>query len=186
MRILLTFALALTAAPAFAAGDYPFFSLRNTDLIVLIAFLVFVGILVYFKVPSLIGGMLDKRADTIRAELAEARKLREEAQSLLVSYERRQKEVQEQAERIVATAKEEAERAAAQTREDIKASVARRLATAEEQIASAEQAAIRSVRDRAVSVAVAAAQEVIASQMTAAQANSLIDSSIAEVESKLH
>jgi len=62
----------LVASPAFAAGDV-FFSLKNTDFIVLLAFILFIGVLFYFKVPSLLSGMLDKRADGIKAELDEAR-----------------------------------------------------------------------------------------------------------------
>lgn len=186
MRKLLTFALAVTAAPAFAAGDKPFFSLANTDFVVTLGFIVFVGILLYFKVPALVGNMLDKRAETIRAELAEARALREEAQTLLASYERKQKEVQAQADRIVENARDEATRAAAQAKEDIRASVARRITAAEEQIASAEKAAVREVKDRAVTVAIAAAQDLIAAQMTAAQGNKLIDDAIGVVEAKLH
>jgi F-type H+-transporting ATPase subunit b len=186
MKQILAFVLAITAGPALAAGEYGFVSLRNSDFVVLIAFIVFIGILVYYKVPGMIGGLLDKRAETISAELAEARRLREEAQSLLSSFDRRQKDVQAQADRIVAAAREEAERAAAEAKQDIKASVARRLAAAEDQISSAEKAAIRNVRDRAVTVAIAASQDVIAAQMTAARGNSLIDNAIAEVEAKLH
>ncbi len=185
MRLLLVGTLTLFAAPAFAATG-PFISLRNTNFIVLLAFIAFVGILIYYKVPAMITGLLDKRADTIRAELAEARALREEAQTLLASYERKQKDVQAQADRIVANAKDEATKAAAQAKEDIIASVARRLATAEEQIASAQKAAERDIRDRAVVIAIAAAQDVIAAQMTAAQGNKLIDDAIAVVEAKLH
>ena len=96
MRNLATL-LALTAAtPAFAASG-PFFSLGNTDFVVLLAFLLFIGVLVYFKVPGLLAGMLDKRAEGIQSELDEARALREEAQTILASYERKQKDVQEQA-----------------------------------------------------------------------------------------
>lgn len=186
MKRFLAAALTLTASPALAAGEYGFFSLRNTDFVVLIGFLVFIGILVYFKVPGLLTGLLDKRAATITAELAESRRLREEAQSLLSRYERQQKDVQTQADRIVATAREEAEKAAAEAKEVIRSSVARRLAAAEDQIASAEKAAVRNVRDRAVTVAIAAAQDVIAAQLTAAQGNALIDKAIAEVEAKLH
>ena len=80
--------LALTSGQALAATG-PFFTLRNTDFVVLVSFLVFIGILFYFKVPTLIGGLLDKRAQTISAELDEARALREEAQTLLASYERK-------------------------------------------------------------------------------------------------
>lgn len=187
MRFTLTAALttALFATPAFAASG-PFFSLGNTDFVVLLAFILFIAVLFYFKVPSLLGGMLDKRADDIRAELDEARKLREEAQTLLASYERKQKEVQEQADRIVASAKEEATAAGVQAREDLEKSVARRLAAAEDQIVSAQAAAIKEVRDQAASVAVAVAREVIAKQMSAAEGNKLIDEGIAHVETKLH
>jgi hypothetical protein len=81
--------------------------------VVLIAFIAFIGILIYAKVPAKLTGMLDARAATIKAELDEARRLREEAKSILATYERRQKEVQEQADRIVSQAKEEALAAAA-------------------------------------------------------------------------
>jgi F-type H+-transporting ATPase subunit b len=187
MRILLTATAAtLAASPAFAAGDKGFFSLGNTDFIVLLAFLVFVGVLLYMKVPSKVGGMLDGRADGIRSDLDEARALREEAKSLLASYERKQKEVQEQADRIVASAKEEAARAADDAKAEIVSSVARRLAGAEEQIAAAQASAVKEIRNQAVVVAVGAAQDLIAEQMDAKAANSLIDSAIADVGAKLH
>lgn len=186
MRLTLTAAMtALLATPAFAASG-PFFSLANTDFVVLLAFILFIAVLFYFKVPGLLGGMLDKRADDIKAELEEARRLREEAQTLLASYERKQKEVQEQADRIVSAAKEEATAAAKQARVDLEKSVARRMAAAQEQIASAEASAIKELRDQAATIAVAAARDVIAKQMTAASGNALIDDAIAQVDAKLH
>ena len=181
----LSILLALMASPAMAASG-PFFSLGNTDFVVLIAFIVFIGVLVYFKVPGMLGGMLDKRADSIEAELEEAKALREEAQSLLASYERKQQEVKDQAERIVAHAKEEAQIAAEQAKEELAKSIARRLEAAEDQIASAEASALKEVRDRAVSVAVAAAGDVIAKKMTAEDADALIETAIADVQSRLH
>lgn len=187
MRILTTALLTFTATPAFAAGDKAFwFNLKNTDFVVLVAFLLFIGILLYFKVPGLVGKMLDGRATAIKAELDEARALREEAQSLLASYERKQKEVQEQADRIVASAKEEAERAAAAAKDDIASSITRRLTAAEEQIDAAQSAAVKDIRNQAVGVAVAAAQDVIAKQMDAKGTNALIDEAIAAVGEKLH
>ena len=178
--------LALTASPAFAAAGKPFFSLSNTDFVVTVGFLVFVGILIYYKVPAKIGALLDGRAAQIKAELEEARALRDEAKAVLASYEKKQKDVLEQSERIVAVAKEEAMNAAAQAKADLKASIARRLAAAEEQIASAEASAIREVREKAISVAVAAAGDVLAKQMTAEGAAASIDAAIAQVEAKLH
>lgn len=177
--------LTLSAAPAMAATG-PFFSLRNTDFIVLLAFLLFIAVLVYFKVPQMIGRMLDNRAAQIRGELDEARAIREEAQKLLASYERKQREVSEQAERIVKHAREEAATAAEEAKAGLQASLARRLKAAEEQIASAEAAAVKEVRDRAVQVAVAAAGDAIAKAMSAEQANAMIEASIKDVEAKLH
>ncbi len=189
-KLAFAFILTLVASPALAASVNPFskyfWTLTNTNLIVVMAFLVFIGILIYFKVPGKIGEMLDGRAAGIRSELDEAKALREEAQTLLASYERKQKDVQEQAARIVETAKEEAARAANQAKDDIKASVARRVAAAEDQIASAQQAAVNEVRDSAITVAIGAARDVVAKQLTAADGNKLIDEAIADVAAKLH
>ncbi len=186
MRKTLATLIALTTASPALAASGPFLSLTNSNFVVLVAFLLFVSVLLYLKVPSLLGGMLDKRAEGIAAELEEARALREEAQTLLAGYERKQKEVQEQADRIIAHAKEEATAAADQAKEDLKVSIARRMAAAEDQIASAESSALKEVRDRAVSIAIGAAKDVIAKQMTAADSNKLIDTAIDEVDAKLH
>jgi len=181
----LTLALMLVAGPAFAATG-PFVSLRNTDFVVLLAFLTFVAVLVYFKVPGLLGGMLDKRADTIQSELDEARALREEAQSLLASYERKQRDVQAQADRIVEQAKKDAEAASEQARKDLKLSLARRMQAAEEQIAQAQASAVRDVRDQAVVISVAAARDIMARDVSGDAAATMIDASIEEVAERLH
>lgn len=176
---------ALSAVPAFAASG-PFFSLNNTNFVVSIAFVLFVALLVYLKVPGMVAGLLDKRAEGIKTEIDEARALREEAQAILASYERKQKEMQEQAEKIVATAKEEAKVAAKQAKADLKNSIARRLQAAEDQIASAEASAVKEVRDTAVSVATAVAGQVIAEKMSTKDAGGLIDAAIKDVGAKLH
>ena len=176
---------ALAGTPALAASG-PFFSLNNTNFVVLLAFILFIVVLAYFKVPGMIGGALDKRADDIKGELDKAKALREEAQTILASYERKQQEVKEQAAGIVAHAKEEAENAAAQAKQDLAASIERRLQAAEDQIASAEASAVKEVRDRAVSVSVAAAAEIIGKRITAEKGDALIDDAIAQVEAKLH
>ena len=183
-----TLALILTvgaASPALAASG-PFFSLANTDFVVTLGFIVFIAVLFYFKVPGMIGGALDNRAEGIQAELDEARALHEEARSLLASYERKQREVQGQAEAIVAAAKEDAVLAAEQAKVDLEKSIARRLAAAQDQIASAEASAVKEVRDQAIIVAVGAARDLIAKQMTAEAGNALIDDAIATVDAKLH
>ncbi len=185
----LPFAL-VAATPAVAASKNPFsaefYKLSNTDFIVALAFILFIAVLFYFKVPSLIGGLLDKRADGIRSELDEARALREEAQSLLASYERKQLEVKEHADRIVAQARESAAEAAEQAKLDLEKSIERRVQAAADQITSAEQSAVKQVRDEAARIAIAAAGDVISKKMTAAKSGDLIDEAIKTVQAKLH
>lgn len=185
MTRIITLIALVTATPAFAAKG-PFFSLSNTDFIVLIAFLIFIGVLVYFKIPSLLTGLLDKRAEGIQAEIDEARALREEAQTLLASFERKQRDVQEQADRIVAAAKVSAAEAAEQAKLDLEKSIERRVRAAEDQIASAESSAVRQVRDEAVRIAIGTASEVIARDMTADRSSALFDEALKTVEAKLH
>ena len=178
--------LSLLASPALASGDVPFLSLFNTNFVVLIAFLIFVGVLLHVGVPGRLTGMLDARAAGIRKDLADAKALRDEAQDLLDSFARRRHEVQDMADRITSTARDEAQLAAEKAKADIARSVASRLKSAQDQIASAEATAIREVRDSAIQVAIAAAGDVITKGMSAAEATKLIDASIKQVQDKLH
>lgn len=172
---------ALAASPAFAAAEEPFFSLRNTEFIVTAAFLLFLGVLLYFRVPGAIAKLLDRRAEGIRNDLAEARRLRDEAQEIYAGYERRQRDVRGQADAIVANARREAMAQAERAKQDLQGSIERRLQAAQEQIASAEAEAVRAVRDRAVQVAVAAASDVLSRQLPAADRAAGMDRSIDDV-----
>ncbi|WOI55059.1 F0F1 ATP synthase subunit B [Palleronia sp. LCG004] len=185
MRFASLAAAILIPLPAFAA-EGPFVTLNNTDFVVLLGFLVFIGVLLYLRVPTTLFAMLDKRSDSIRSDLAEARELREEAQSLLASYERKQKDVQNQADRIVASAREDAKQNAAKAEAEMQKSMERRVQAAKEQIASAEEQAIRDVRDRAITVAIAAAHDVLKGRMDPSRQNALIEQSIKTVDAKLH
>ena len=176
----------MMATPAFASGDYAWYSLNDTNFVVLIAFTGFIGVLLYFGVPKLLAKMLDDRAEGIKSEIDEARALREEAQTILASFERKHKEVEGQVAGIIEHAKTEAQIAADAAKADLKDSIARRLQAAVDQIASAEEAAVREVKDKAVNIAIAAAGEVIAANMSAKDAGGLIDDAIKVVGDKLH
>lgn len=184
-RILIAAGLTATASPVFAASG-SFFSLRNTDFVVVLAFILFIAVLLYFKVPALLTGILDKRAEGVKAEIDEARALRDEAQSLLASYERRQAEVKDQADRIVAQAKEDAAAAAKVAKEDIRNTIARRVQAAEDRIASAESKAVREIRDQAIVNAVGVAKDIITAQIDDAQNNKLFAAALDDVNKRLH
>ncbi|TYO88571.1 ATP F0F1 synthase subunit B [Oceanicella actignis] len=160
--------------------------LHDSYFVVAIAFFCFIGVLLWLKVPARVAEMLDKRIAAIRQELDDARRLREEAQALLASFERKQKDVEGQVADIKAHARLEAEEAARVAQEQIRESVARRIKAAEEQIQAAEKAAIREVRERAAAIAVAAAADVLSGAMTDEQRARMTDESIAKVGGLLH
>lgn len=153
---------------------------------VFVALLIFIGILVYMKVPGMLAAQLDKRANDVAKELDEARRLREEAQGLLASYQRKQAEAMKEAEAIVAQAKLEAERLAEETRKNLEAQVERRRQLAEDKIHQAESQAVQEVRAAAADIAVSAAQRLIADKVDAAKDATIVERSISELSSKLH
>ncbi len=152
----------------------------------LVGLIIFLGLLVYLKVPGLITKSLDDRSHNIRNELDEARKLREEAQELLAEYQRKRREAEKEAGDIVAAAQREAEVLAAEARQKTEEFVARRTAMAEQKIAQAEAQALTDVKASAVDMAVAAAEAIVAGKATGKTADKLIADGIAEVKAKLN
>lgn len=151
------------------------FALNSPTIYVFFALVAFLLLLAYFGVYKKIGGALDARADKIRAELDEAKSLREEAQALLASYQRKQKEAEDQAESIVKQARHDAEIMATNARKDLAERLERRAAQAEAKIASAEAQAMAEVKAKAADLALDAAEKLIRSGKTANQAQLVKD-----------
>lgn len=148
---------------------------------VFLATLIFFATLAYFGIHKKIAKALDNRADAIREELDEARRLREEAQVLLASFNRKQKEAEEQAESIVKQARQDAENMATQARKDLAERIERRTAQAEAKIANAEAKAIADVQGKAADLALEAAEKLIRENMKAADHSALIKDGIAQM-----
>ena len=148
--------------------------------------LVLIGIMIYVKVPQRIIEALDNRAATIRTQLDDARRLREEAQALLAEYQRRRREAESEAEDIVNQARREADAIAADAREKMQDYIERRTRGVEQRIAQAEAQAIAEVRGRAVDVATAAAARILAERAEGDAGRALIDSSITAVRKNLN
>jgi F-type H+-transporting ATPase subunit b len=153
---------------------------------VAVAFVAFLAILVYYKVPKLIAKALDDRADAIRKELDEARRLREEAQTLLADYQKRHRNVGQEAEAIVDLARREADAFAHETRASLKDALERRTKLAEDKIARAEAQAVDEVRASAIDVAVAAAERILREKMAGSGGAALIDQSIRDLKGRLN
>lgn len=160
--------------------------LMQGEFWVLLGLIVFIGIIIYMRVPGMLTKSLDERGAGIAKELDEARRLREEAQQVLASYQRKQREAMKEAEDIVAQAKAEAEAMAKETRDNLKAQVERRTQMAEQKIAQAEVQAMNEVRAVAADVAIEAARRLIAEKVDTSRDAEIIEKSIADLTAKLH
>lgn len=152
----------------------------------LVGLVIFIGILVYVKVPGVITKALDGRADKVRAELEEARRLREEAQAVLADFRRKTQSAEEEAEAIIAQAKSESERMTAETEAALNEMIARRTTAAETRIAQAEAQALGEVRARATDIAIAASEALLTEQAKGKAAADLINSSIVDVKARIN
>ena len=152
----------------------------------LVGLILFLALIVYLKVPGMMGKALDQRAEKISNDLGEAKRLREEAQSLLAEYQRKRKEAEAEAAAIVATAQREAEALTAEAKQKTEEYVARRTALSEQKIKQAEVDAINAVRSTAVDLAISAAGSVLSAKTDAATSKSLFDKAVSEVKSRLN
>jgi F-type H+-transporting ATPase subunit b len=143
-------------------------------------------LLAYVGVHRMLIKSLDDRAGRIKAELDEARKLKDDAAQLLADYQRKRGEAESEAQEIIAGAKAEAERLAVEAKAKIEEFVARRTKMAEVKIAQAEAQAAADVRSAAADAAVAAAAKVLSQEAKGALAGELIAKGIDDVRKKLN
>ncbi len=160
--------------------------LSQPDFWVGVSFVLFLVLLVYLKVPGMVGKALDERADAIQKELDEAKRLREEAQAVLADYERKKIEAQADAEKIIAQARREAEIYGEEARRKMQEQIERRSRLAEQKIVQAEASAIKDVRAAATDLAIEAASRVLGTEVKGSIASGLIDESISAVRKRLN
>jgi F-type H+-transporting ATPase subunit b len=153
---------------------------------VAIAFVIFLGVLDYFRFHKSILGGLDQRAARIKSELDEARRLKTEAEALLAEARRKQTEADQEAEALIAGARAEAERLALEAKAKLDEFVSRRTRMAEAKIVQAEAQALADVRAAAAEAAVRAAQSILTRKVKGEIADDLIGKGVEELKSKLN
>ncbi|KLK91231.1 ATP F0F1 synthase subunit B [Microvirga vignae] len=157
----------------------------DAEFWVALAFIIFWGIMFYLGVPGKVLNQLDSRGKRIADELAEAKRLREDAEKLLREFEAKRAAAEREAAEIVSSAKEEAERMAREAQEKMADFVKRRTASAEAKIAQAEAQASAEVRAAAVDAAIKASERVLRQEITGNTAASLVSRGLNDVRSKL-
>ncbi|SCY89310.1 ATP F0F1 synthase subunit B [Microvirga guangxiensis] len=159
--------------------------LANPTFWVAVSLFIFIGLLYYYGVPRTIGNQLDSRGKRIADELAEAKRLRQDAENLLKEFESKRAAAEREAAEIVSNAKQEAERLAAEAQEKMADFVKRRTASAEAKIAQAEAQASAEVRAAAVDAAVKASERVLRQEINGSTASALVSKGLTDVRAKL-
>jgi F-type H+-transporting ATPase subunit b len=153
---------------------------------VAIAFVILMGVFAYFGVHRTVLKALDNRSARIKAELDDARRLKDEAATVLAESKNRRASAEREAEEIITSAKAEAERIAGEAKTKMEDFVARRTKTAESKIALAEAQALADVRAAAADAAVQAASTILSKSVKGEVADDLLSKGIAEVRQKLN
>jgi F-type H+-transporting ATPase subunit b len=167
------------------AGHHPEPFYVSAEFWVAVGFVIFVA-LVGRTVLRVLGVALDERADRIRTQIDEAARLAEEAQQMLATYERKQREASEEADLIIDQARREADRLSERAAHDLAQSLKRREELALERIAQAEEAALAEVRGRTAEIALEATRRLLVEQLSGQRGSDLIDKAIADLPGKLH
>ena len=177
--------LTVFTSAAEAASDTPVFSMNNTNFVVSIAFLAFISILIYLRVPTKIATLLDSREQSIRDEINSATSILEESKTLLADLEREHKTNIAKAEQIIIDAEAEAKRLLTESKKEIRLSIERKIKLAEEQIKSTENAVIKSIKDRAIDKAFLTAERELAETSKSKLANTFMNESFKSLEAHL-
>jgi F-type H+-transporting ATPase subunit b len=160
--------------------------LLEAEFWVALGFFIFIGVLFYYGIPKKMIDALDSRGARIKAELDDARRLRDEAEALLAEYKRKREAAEVEAGEIIASAREEAERVAAEAKARMEEFVARRSQVAQAKIAQAETQAVADVRAAAAEAAVAAAEKILSQSAKGEVADRLLADGIRDVKAKLN
>ena len=150
-----------------------------------IGLVIFLGLLIYLKVPGMALAALDSRGAKIQVQLDEATKLREEAERLLADIKSQREATERHSVEIVALAQEEATRLAADSKVKLEETIKRRGEMAERRIALAETQAAAEVKAAAADLAAQTAGAVLAARLAIAKSDPLVDAAVALIPSKL-
>ena len=178
-------AFVLSPGAGYAAGSKKMISLDNTDFVVLISFLIFVGVLVYFKVPAIIASFLDKRAEDIQNEIEKASEILEEAKEILSSIEADHIRTSETIEKMVMTAKDRAGEEEEKAKKHIEELMKSKLLSAEGQVRSSERKILEEIEARAIDLSIEKVREKLSKSLSGNDYDKHFDSSIQSIEKGL-
>ena len=176
---------ALSYGVSHAAGSKKMISLDNTDFVVLISFMIFVGVLIYFKVPSIVGAFLDKRSNDIQSEIEKAGEILEEAKKILSSIEADHIRTSETIGQMIENARSRAGEEEDKAKKHIEELMKNKLISAEGQVMSNERKILEEIENRAIDLSIEKVRVKLSKNLTVGDYDKYFDTSIQSIEKGL-
>ena len=149
---------------------------------VTISFFIFLGILIYFKIPQKIKGSLEQNILNIKNEIAEAEKLKEDAKNILAEHERKISNSKNEVKEMINQANEEAEKNIIKTNEVFHNFMENRKKNAEERIRQLKNQAEKDIKNASVKIAIESVEKLIKNSLDKSKLDKIYSSSIEETK----
>ena len=149
---------------------------------VMISFFAFIGLLVYFKIPQKIKTVLDENINSIKNQIDEADKLKEDAKNILTEHEKKISNSKAEVKQILIKANEEAEKNVIKTNRDFHNLMETRKKNAEERIKQLKYQALKDIKNASVKIAIESVEKLIKNSLDKSKLDKIYSSSIEETK----
>ncbi len=149
---------------------------------VTISFFIFLGILIYFKIPQKIKNLLDQSILTIRNQINEAEKLKEDAKNILIEHEKKISNSKKEVQNMIDKANEEAEKNVIRTNQEFYRVMENRKKNVEEKIKQLKNQATKDIKNASVKIALESVEKLIKNSLDKSKLDKIYSSSIEETK----
>ena len=149
---------------------------------VMISFFIFIGLLVYFKIPQKIKTTLEENINNIKNQIDEADKLKEDAKNILTDHEKKISSSKAEVKQMINKASEEAEKNVIKTNQDFYNLMESRKKNAEERIKQLKNQAVKDIKNASVKIAIESVEKLIKNSLDKSKLDKIYSSSIEETK----
>ena len=150
-----------------------------------ISFLIFIGVLIYFKIPQKVINALNESIDSIKSEVDNAESLKEESKNILSEYEKKISNAKNEVKEMIEAAMEEADKTVLKTNEDLHVQMENRKKNTEDRIKQMKNQALKDIKNTSVKISIQAVEVLLKNSLDKNKLNKIFDTSIEDTKSAL-
>ena len=147
-----------------------------------ISFFIFLGILIYFKIPHKIKETLDQNILNIKSQINEAEKLKEDAKNILIEHEKKISNSKNEVKKMIDSASDEAEKNVIRVNKEFHNLMENRKKNAEERIRQLKSQAVKDIKNTSVKIAIESVEKLIKNSLDKSKLDKIYSSSIEETK----